>query len=58
MADYDQGNLAKQSRRIYKLYVPALDAIANDRSECIVRATTKLQPTRRRPLTSPPYSTA
>jgi hypothetical protein len=43
MSGYDQGNLAKQSRRIYKLYVPALDAIVNGRPDCTIRATTKVE---------------
>jgi hypothetical protein len=41
MASYDADHAAKQSRRIYKLYVPALDAIIKGEDTCAIRATSK-----------------
>ena len=42
MARYDTEHAAKECRRIYKLYVPALDAIAQRQGNCTIRATTKV----------------
>lgn len=42
MNQYNQNDIAKESRRVFKLMVPALDAIIKGKDECNIRPTTKV----------------